>query len=158
MKHSRMLLIVMLILPWLTLPLLGRNAVKKFLPASLFISLLVRSESIIAKKRKWWWFYETIHSKLSGIFPFIWGPYFVGAMWILKLTYGKPFIYMITNLIIDTLFVYPFVTFLKKSGIGSLVRLKKYQLLLSFFFKSWLLYGFQYLKEKIQTDDIKQTI
>jgi hypothetical protein len=89
------------------------------------------------------------HPKLQGGLPLTWGPFLIGSMWILKLTYGKFLIYLITNLIIDTLFTYPFVTFLKRQGIASLVRLKKYQLSMLFFLKSILLYGFQNLKEKI---------
>ncbi|WP_449621184.1 hypothetical protein [Robertmurraya sp. Marseille-Q9965] len=155
MKYSKGLLLVMLVFPWLTLPFLGKGAVKRFLAASILISLVVRIESIFAKKQRWWWFYEKLHPKLKGEFPLIWGPFFIGSMWILKITYGKFPMYLLTNLIIDTLFTYPFVTFLKKTGIGSLVRLKTYQLSLLFFLKSLLLYGFQYLKEIIQGEKIE---
>ena len=100
-------------------------------------------------------FYEKLHPKLTGEFPLIWGPFLVGSIWILKLTYGKFFIYMILNLVIDSLFTYPFISFAKnKLGILSLVRLKKYQLSLLFLFKSLLLYGFQYVKEKVPAKKI----
>lgn len=149
MKFSKLLLLIMFIIPWFTLPMLGIKSIKRFLPASIFISLIVTLESIFAKKRKWWWWYERLHPNLQGGFPLTWGPFLIGSMWILKLTYGKFFIYLISNFLVDTLFTYPFVTFLKKQGIASLVRLKKYQLSLLFFFKSLLLYGFQILKEKL---------
>lgn len=145
--NSKVFLLAMLALPWLTLPLLGKKSVKRFLPASLFICLVVRLESIIAKKRRWWWFYEKIHPRMIGEFPLIWGGFLIGSMWILRLTYGKFLVYMVTNLIIDTLFTFPFVKFCKQMGILSLVRLKKYQLSLLFLLKSLLLYGFQYVKE-----------
>lgn len=155
MKYSKSFLSLLLILPWITLPLLGKDAVKRFLPASVFISLVVKVESIIAKRRKWWWFYEKINPKLSGEFPLIWGPFLVGSMWILRLTYGKFFTYLISNLIVDSLFVYPFTSFCKRLGLFSLVRLKKIQLSLLFFFKSLLLYGFQFVKEKIKDKGIE---
>ncbi|MFC0270521.1 hypothetical protein ACFFIX_03495 [Metabacillus herbersteinensis] len=148
MRHPKFLLIAMLFLPWITVPLLGKKEIKKFLPASLFISCVVILESYIARKHSWWWFYQKLHPKLIGEFLLIWGPFLIGSMWILKLTYGKFFTYMISNLIIDTIFTYPFVYFLQKSGISSLVRLKKYQLSLLFFLKSMLLYGFQFTIEK----------
>lgn len=148
-KLSKAILLSLLILPWLTIPLLGGKTVKRFFLATTFISLVVRAESILAKKRRWWWVYEKIHPKLSGEFPLIWGPFFVGTMWILKLTYGKFFVYLITNLVTDTIFAYPFMNVCKRLGLGSLVRLKKYQLSIVFFVKSLLLYGFQFLKEKI---------
>jgi hypothetical protein len=149
MKYSKLILIIMFILAWLTLPLLGKKSVKRFMAAGIFISLVVTFESILAKKRRWWWWYERIHPKLQGGFPLTWGPFLIGSMWILKLTYGKFFVYLIANFIIDTLFTYPFVNFLKKQGIASLVRLKKYQLSMLFFVKSLLLYGFQYIKERL---------
>lgn len=148
MKYSKLLLLIMFILPWFSLPLLGKKSAKRFFPAGIFISLVVTFESIFAKKRKWWCWYESLHPKLQGGFPLTWGPFLIGSMWILKLTYGKLFIYLITNLVVDTLFTYPFVMFLKKQGIASLVQLKKYQLSILFFIKSLLLYGFQYVKEK----------
>jgi hypothetical protein len=43
--------------------------------------LVVRTINFIAKKRKWWW-YQTLHPKLSGVIPFIWGPFLIGSMWI----------------------------------------------------------------------------
>ncbi|MEK4823787.1 hypothetical protein CHH55_02335 [Niallia circulans] len=148
MRHSRGLLVLMMFLSWFFLPLIGKDAVKRFLPAGLFIALIVTIEDIIAKKRKWWWWYEKIHPKLSGIVPFLWGPFFIGSLWILKWTYGKYFRYIFINLVVDSIFVYFLVDWLKKLGIASLVRLKKYQLSLLFFFKSLLLYGFQFVKER----------
>lgn len=130
--------------------MLGRATVKRYLLATVFISIVVRIECIFAKKRKWWWVYEKLTPKLSGEFPLIWGAFFVGTMWILKLTYGKFFVYMFTNLIVDSIFAYPFMNFFKKFGLASLVRFKKYQLSLIFFVKSLLLYGIQYLKEASQ--------
>ncbi|MFJ8243838.1 hypothetical protein [Peribacillus asahii] len=149
MRYSKSLLVLMTILSWFSLPLLGRGTVKRFLPAGLFIVSVVTIEDLIAKKRKWWWWYEKLHPKLSGIVPFLWGPFFIGSMWILKMTYGKFIRYIILNLIVDSVFTYFLVDWLKKSGIASLVRLKKYQLSLLFFLKSLLLYGFQFVKEKV---------
>lgn len=149
-NYLKLILIGLLIFPWFTFPLLGKDSLKRYFLSSTLISFFVKGESIIAKKRKWWWAYENLHPKLSGEFPLIWGPFFIGSLWILKLTYGNFILYLTTNLVIDTLFVYPFVAFCKKIGLGSLVRLKKYQLSLLFFLKSLLLYGVQFLKEKKQ--------
>ncbi|MDR4947900.1 hypothetical protein [Neobacillus cucumis] len=149
LKMAKPILLSMMILSWLTLPLLGRKAIKRFLPASVLMSILVALEMKFAKKRRWWWFYTKVHSKLSGGFPLTWGPFLVGSMWILRFTYGKFVWYILLNLIVDTFFSYKFVDILKSLGIGSLVRLKKYQLSLLFFIKSLLLYGFQMIQEKV---------
>ncbi|MDF2791223.1 MAG: hypothetical protein K0S80_4325 [Neobacillus sp.] len=150
MKYSKSLLLLIMILPWLTIPLLGKHTFKRYLPAGLFISLMVRIVNIIAKKRKWWWWYETLHPKLSGVIPFMLGPFFVGSLWILKWTYGKFFKYMTLNLIFDSTFTYIVVNYLTKFGIASLVRMKKVQLMYVFTVLASLLYFFQFLKEKIQ--------
>ncbi|MCM3454568.1 hypothetical protein M3685_11500 [Heyndrickxia oleronia] len=148
-KYSKSLLLLMMILPWFTVPLMGKEAFKRFLPAGLFISLIVRIVNFIAKKRKWWWWYQTLHTKIAGVFPFIWGPFLIGSMWILKLTYGKFFRYMFLNLAIDGAFTYGLVYYLQKLGIASLVRLKKINLLLIFTVEALLLYGFQIIKDRL---------
>lgn len=147
-KYNKLILILMMLLVWLTLPLMGKKAIKRFFPAGIFIALITGFETSIAKKRRWWWWYEKLHPKLSGSFPFDWGPYLIGSMWILKFTYGKLFRYLTLNLIFDSVFIFVLIdSWLKKWGIASLVRMKKYQLSLILFFDSLFLYGFQYLLE-----------
>lgn len=148
-KYSKSLLLLVMILPWFTVPILGKDTFKRFLPAGLFISLVVRIVNFIAKKRRWWWWYETLSPKMSGVIPFMWGPFLVGSMWILKWTYGKFFRYMLLNLVVDGMFTYGLVYYLHKFGIASLVRMKKIQLMYVFIFEALLLYGFQFLKEKV---------
>jgi len=155
-RYLKPLLLLMMIIPWFSLPFLGKKSLKRFFPATLFIALVVTIEDVVAKKRKWWWWYENIHPKLSGIVPFVWGPFIVGSLWILKCTYGKFTKYIILNLIVDSFFTYFLTEWLKKLGIASLVRLKKYQLSLLFLLKSLLLYGFQFFKEKSINQRIKE--
>jgi hypothetical protein len=156
MKYSKLLLLLLLILPWFSLPLLGKEAIKRFLPAGVFMSLVVRVVHFIAKKRKWWWWYEQLHPKLSGGFSFIWGPYLIGSLWILKFTYGKFLRFIIVNLVVDSMFTYVLVDWLQKLGIASLVRLKKTQLSFIFFVEALLLYGFQFIKEKVHGNGIEK--
>ncbi len=155
MKYSKLLLLLMMILPWFSLQLMGKSSVKRFLPAGLFISCVVRIINFIAKKQKWWWWYEKLHPKVSGVTPFILGPFLIGSMWILKLTYGKFFRYMTLNLIIDSLFTFFGVKWLQKFGIASLVRLNKIQLLLIMTIEALVLYLFQYYIVQIKRDSNK---
>ncbi|WP_110112092.1 hypothetical protein [Bacillus sp. CGMCC 1.16541] len=150
LKYKKILLLIMLLLPWFSFPLLGKPALKRFLPAGLFISILVFFENMVAKKRKWWVYHETIHPRVTGDFPLIWGPFLIGSMWILKATYGKFYLYMLLNIAVDSFFTYPLVSTFQKLGISSLVKLKRYQLSLLFFFKSALLYGFQLMIERMK--------
>lgn len=75
MKYSKSLLLLVMILPWFTVPILGKDAFKRFLPAGLFILIVLLIVNFIAKKRIWWWWDETLSPKMSGVIPFMWGPF-----------------------------------------------------------------------------------
>ncbi len=138
----------MLILPWLTLPLLGRNTFKRFLPGALFICAFTKILDIIGQRNKWWKFYKGI-PPLNSMDFLNWGPFFVSGFWVLKWTYGKFFVYMITNTIFHILFIYIGLKYTKQYKILSLVKLKKLPYLVVHFFRALLLYAFQYIIENI---------
>lgn len=148
MENNKRFLLAMMLLPWLTFPFLGKKAVKRFSITSLFIGVVVVIESLIAHKRGWWRIYERLHPKIMGELPFIVGPFYIGAIWILKFTFGKFLRYSFLNLGIDTFHIYVFVKWLKSMGIVSLIRLKNYQALMMFTFNALIMYGFQLLIDK----------
>ncbi|WP_409250706.1 hypothetical protein V1502_11065 [Bacillus sp. SCS-153A] len=147
LKQSKSILLAMVLLPFLSIPLLGKESIKRYLPSGIFILSVVAVVSTIAHKRKWWWFYVKLHPKVPGIVPLM-GPFLIGSMWIMKFTYGKFFQFTLLNMIVDSIFTFVIERFLKKFGLASLVRLKKIQLSLILFIEAWMLYGFQFLKEK----------
>lgn len=112
------------------------------------MSLYVTAEGYLAEKRKWWWFPFHVKPNVIMELPLIFGPFFVGSLWILKFTFGNFKKYVVLNLVIDSLFTFIGVNFLKKIGYVSLVRLNKFQLSLVFLIKSFLMYGFQFIYEK----------
>lgn len=151
LRYNKAVLLIMLVVSWLSFLLLGKSSFKRFIPAGIFMAFVTRLENYVAKKRTWWWWYEKLHPKLSGSFPFILGPFMIGSMWILKFTYGNFFRYLIVNLIVDSIFIFLLIDkWLTKWGIASLVRMKKIQLSLLLFIDSLLLYGFQFLLEKMK--------
>lgn len=150
MRKNKMILLVMMILPWLSVPFIGRRAIKRFYPGALFIIVWVAVESIFAKKRVWWRIYEKLIPNVIGEMPFMVGPFFVGSLWILKFTFGNFMRYLYLNLFLDTLFAYPGMFILKKLGIASLVRLRPYQMVILFMSKSVLMYGFQNLVNQLR--------
>ncbi|EKN70382.1 hypothetical protein BABA_05721 [Neobacillus bataviensis LMG 21833] len=154
MRHSRFLLILMMILPWFLIPLLGRRSIKRFLPATILICCVVKINNISAKKRNWWKFYTSIHPNISGDIPFILGPYLLFSLGILKLTYGKLTLFMITNAIVHILFAFPGMKLLKRLGIVSLVQMKPIQLTFLLTIRGFLLYGFQFAIENIKKNNI----
>jgi len=137
----------MVSLSWLSLLFLGKNNTKRFLPASIFITLIEGINVQIGKKRSWWVFYNRPHSYLSGEFPYNIGPFLIGSMWILKWSYGNFKRFILLNAMVDGAFVLIMSILLKRLKIFTLVRLNKIQFFLYFFVKGFLLYGFQFLYE-----------
>jgi hypothetical protein len=68
MKRYKIYLIGMLIVPWFSIPLLGKRTFKKFFLSSLGINLLAVVESFIAHEKKLFWFYKgNINVHLSSL-------------------------------------------------------------------------------------------
>ncbi|MCM3090040.1 MULTISPECIES: hypothetical protein [unclassified Cytobacillus] len=115
---KKLFLVLIIILSWLTVPFIGKKDFKRFYPAATFMGLYVLIEGIIAEKNKWWTIKTRLHSKLSGEFPLVLGPFFAGSIWILKLTYGRPLMYILLNAVVDAFFAY-FILGSKRWGFGS---------------------------------------
>ena len=146
-RYEKFVFIIMIVVPWLTAPLLGKKTFKRFSPGALFICIFVFIESLYAHKKLWWLFHQRLFPKVIGELPLIMGPFFIGTLWILKFTFGNFKQYLITNFCIHTFFVYIHVPILKKLGYASLIRLSKFNFLLIFLFKAVLLYLLQIVIE-----------
>jgi hypothetical protein len=149
MKKVYIIMMSMLILPWFSVPLLGYQVFKRYLPSTILMSLYLVMEGRLAEKRKWWWFPFHIKPNVIGELPLIFGPFFIGSIWILKYTFGKFKLYLFVNVIIDSIFTYYGLNLFKKIGYVSLIKLTKFQLSLVFLIKTFVLYGSQLLYEKI---------
>ncbi|QQZ08449.1 hypothetical protein [Heyndrickxia vini] len=135
----------MIIFSWLTVPFLGKRNIKRFFLASILIVIFESISAYRGKKRKWWIFYNKPHSFLTGEFPFNIGPFLVGSMWILKFTFGKFKRFILVNAIIDGFFTFPLMIVFKKLKIVKLHRINHLQFFLYIFYKSFILYGIQYI-------------
>ncbi|CAM3749651.1 hypothetical protein CYOC110262_20065 [Cytobacillus oceanisediminis] len=147
---SRSFLIIMMILPWLTMPFIKKSEFRRFLPAAVFMSIFTKILNIVAYKRNWWHFYTSILPKVRGETAFILGPYFLASFWVLKLAYGKIKKYMIMNAILHLLFAFPGMAFLKWAGIGTLARVKNVQLAGILMLRAVLLYSFQLVVDAVR--------
>ena len=140
----------MMLIPWLSLPLLGKKSFRRFYPGALLVCIWVTCESLFAKKRVWWRFYDKLIPNVMGEIPFIVGPFFIGSIWILKFTFGNFLRFLVVNLVTEFLFVYPGMIILRNMGVVSLVRMKHYQMGILFMAKSVLMYVFQSFIEKLR--------
>jgi hypothetical protein len=148
MKYVKPFLVLMTVLSWLSLVFADKKSVKRFLPTSLFMAIIVTMVQFIAKKRRWWFWYGKKHPSVLASFPFTWGIFFACSFWIMKFTYDNFKRYLGLNLIVHLAFTYVGEPILKKFGVASLVRMKKIQLMYLLMMLALLLYGFHFVKEK----------
>lgn len=148
LKNQWVMNIAMVILSWLSLSFFGWRNIKRFLPASILVIFLEALSVQIGKKRKWWVFYNKPNSYISGELAFNIGPFLVTAMWLLKWCYGNFKRFLFLNAAVDTFFAVIVIKITEKLKVVKLVRFNHFQFFLHFFYKAFLLYGFQYLFEK----------
>jgi hypothetical protein len=70
--------LAMLIIPWLTVPFLGKNSFFRFLPVACFTNLILSVFSVVGDRKKWW-VHKNPLSPGSIDFTHILGPYFVAT-------------------------------------------------------------------------------
>lgn len=147
LKNQWWLNILMVVLSWLSLPILGIRNIKRFFPATLIIVVIEVIHARIGKKRKWWVFYNKPNSFLFGELPFNSGPFIFISLWTLKIAYGNFKKFILINALVDAFFAFPYSMLAKKVRYYTLVRFNNLQFFLYFFSKAFLLYWFQYLFE-----------
>jgi len=147
MKYRKTFLLLLLILPWLTIPLLGKDAFKKYAPAAVFMCTFTKAIDLFGENNKWWKFYKGIHPFDSMNF-FNFGPYFITSLWMLKMAYGKIPLYFISNTLLHICFTYfGGIKFVSRYKIFSLDRLTKMQYLCVDFIRALCLYAFQFIND-----------
>lgn len=109
----------MLVFPWLTLFLMKQEVIKRFMPITLFtvVTHAIIFESGITLGL--WSTKETIFP-FNQTLPFVYGAIPAFTMWIFRFTYGRFWIYMVTNAIIDYGLAYIILPWLVARGIGTL--------------------------------------
>lgn len=157
-KVQRIVNVAMVLLSWLTIPLLGSRNIKRFFPASLLIGIVELLHARIGKKQRWWVFYNKPNSFLFGEFPFEFGPFWAASIWLLKWSYGNFKRFILLNGITNFLFAFPISYLAKKYRYYTLVRMNSFQFFLYFFSKAFLFYGFQYFIENIKSHQTNRNI
>ncbi|MBM7680760.1 hypothetical protein JOD43_000924 [Pullulanibacillus pueri] len=150
MKSSKkLLLLAMLIVPWLTLPLLGRKNIKKYFLSALLMCIFTKGIDVFGRKKNWWEFYKGIRP-LNSMDMLNLGPYFIMSFWMLRLTYGRFLLYLLSNSLLHYWFIFKGgLKFTSQHKILSLVKLTKFQYLIVDFCRALLLYAFQFSKDWI---------
>jgi hypothetical protein len=150
MKNQKLFLIALMVVPWLTVPFLGKKAFRRFLPTAIFMATFTKALDFYGEKNKWWKFYSGI-GPLNSMNFMNFGPYLVTSLWVLKITFGKFPLYIITNTILHMSFIFGGLKYVKDFRIFTLENLSKFRYLLIDFVRALILYAFQYITEPTPT-------
>ncbi len=115
--NNQVLTWLMFIAPWFTLFLMRKEDLKRFMPVALFTAILSAIISDMGYTFGLWTIGEKIYP-FSYLSPHLFGPLLVITLWVFKFTYGRFWLYMITNTILDIGFNFLFLGyFLPARGI-----------------------------------------
>jgi hypothetical protein len=136
-----------LILPWLTVPFMGKRNFIRFLPVASFTNLFLSVFSLICYRKKWWITKNPI-SPGPIDFTYILGPYFVATLWIFKLTFGNFPKYLMTNMVLDLINAFPLPYIGSKVGVVKFIKMKNTAWYFICVSLAIIIYGFQYVVEQ----------
>lgn len=108
---NQVILWISLIVPWLTLFFMPKESIKRFLPAGLLATLLSIVFTEIGIANGWWAIRETTYP-LAVMPSYTYGAYPVAATWVLKYTYGRFSIFVVTEAVMNSLLgflIYPWI-------------------------------------------------
>jgi len=149
-KRHKVFNLAIIMIPWFSLLFIGKRSFKRYSVAGVFIVIFEIINHLYGHKRKWWKFYDKPKLFLKDELPFSVGPYMPFSMWLLKFSYGNFKKFILLNVIADGLFAFFFIDVLKKFKIIRLNRLNHVQFFIYLHYKAYLLYGVQYLFEKVK--------
>lgn len=153
---NQIILWSMLILPWLTLFFMRKEDLKRFIPVAAFT---VISGSIIVEvfsTLNFWAVRETVFP-LSYTIPYIYGALPVITIWIFKFTYGRFWLYVATNLVLDLGFSFLIMPWVVRRGIFEIISITYFQGFLVTTVLAFILYGYQLWQEDTLVSVVKNS-
>lgn len=153
-KRSKIVMIVSLarigfILSWLTVLLIPKETVKRYLPGSTMAALLVMTTVFVGSHYNAWEVKSGgTKTRIYNILSVILGPFSVGTIWILRLTYGKFWLYVLTNLIQNLVYAYPILNILEKIKFIKYVKFTRVHHLIASMSFALIVYGFQWFLDQ----------
>lgn len=113
---NQIILWSMLILPWLTIFLMKKEEIKRFMPSALFTIVTAVFICDIGVTLKMWVFKENIYP-LNEMLPLVFGLLPVSTLWFLKFFYRRFWLYSILQLVFSIGFAYILQPLLNRRGI-----------------------------------------
>ncbi|MEH7236773.1 hypothetical protein [Bacillus sp. JJ1562] len=140
----------MILVSWTTVLFLPKKSFFKFLPVTLFSTTVLLTEYLLGIPHKWWKAKGGIKTIANNGLTFIFGPYFIGNMWIFHLTYKKFWLYSLINLVLDYILAFPLNAYFEKINLYKLKKIRPIHLFLLSLTYSFLNYGFQLFIDRNQ--------
>jgi uncharacterized membrane protein YeaQ/YmgE (transglycosylase-associated protein family) len=153
---GKFILYGLLILSWASLFKLDKYTFKRYLPAGTFTALIYTLLGGVNDNLKWWKVTKPILPKLPPNFPFAFGPFVFLPIWILKFTFGRLWLYLITNIVSGLLFAYPITSLFGKLGIYKMKKMTRIQLFFLSISSAILLYIYQLFIDETQKASLEQ--
>ncbi|MCS0673497.1 hypothetical protein [Cytobacillus firmus] len=157
LDKRKLLSLCILIVPWLTVPLIEKKSFLRFLPATTFVNLILSLFSVVADRKKLWKVKNPIFKYTAVDFSYILGLFFITSIWVFKLTYGNFIKYLSLNIVIDYLISFPIAKFFTKVGIFEFKKLRPIHFFNISVFLAIIIYWYQYLVERVIIKQMKNS-
>ncbi|MCY9692154.1 hypothetical protein [Paenibacillus alginolyticus] len=129
--------------------MMKKQSIYRYVPVCIFSALLVTIVYEIGYTYKWWILIDAIvpwgHVTNTA---FAYGIFLVGTMWVFHFTFGRFWLYIVANLVLDAFYAFVFHRIEEKLGIADLICLKHYHILLLMVGLSLILYPYQLWQER----------
>lgn len=142
---NKIVLWVIFIGPWLTLFFLKKEDIKRYMPVAIFATFLMMMYNVYAFNEKHWVINVAIFPSLRPLFASgILGGFPVITLWIFHFTYGRFWLYLTANIILDFMFaVFPIhYLFQDVLGIYTLIKITSWGRFVLFVILSVIIYGY----------------
>ncbi|WP_102347789.1 hypothetical protein [Bacillus sp. Marseille-P3661] len=146
--------LVLVITSWASLLLLPRRSFAKFLPVTLFTSLLVLFLSALSLRYHFWVVKGGLKGKLATDLSFIFGPFFAGSLWVFHFTFGRFKRYIIANAAMNLFLAYPANKIFQKLNVYKLVNFKSIHVFLTYIGYAVIIYGYQLLLDQANSKSV----
>ena len=123
--HIKWIQWTMLLLPWATLLLAGKDARKRYMPVVLMSVLIMTIVSVIGYVNQWWSLERYILAPFGKIVDpsYIYGIFAIGTFWIFYFSSRKLWVYLAVNLAINLPFNFGIVPLMDRMGIVTMLKL-----------------------------------
>lgn len=154
---------LMLVVPWISLLFLSKQKIKRYMPVTLFTVLLVMIYHEIAFTQKFWVGTSRIFPWLVTYASFVFGPFMVGTLWIFSFTFRRFWLYFLTNIVIDSAFLFVISNWFERMGFYHLINRTHWMILIEWLIISVTVYCYQiwqsgsFGKQDVNDDSVAPT-